>query len=78
MTPRWACSPSRNNMSLIRCHLTHTMKSITYLIFAFSVGYTAQCLAVIGGLLPGPFFVAGFAGAVYVLSQAYTSPSRRR
>ena len=74
MTPRWACSQSRNQ-SLIRCHLTYYMKSITYLIFAFSVGYTAQCLAVIGGLLPGPFFLLGFGAALYTLSQAYT---RRR
>ena len=47
------------------------MKSITYLIFAFAVGYTAQCLAVIGGLMPGPFFLLGFAAALYVLSQSY-------
>lgn len=74
MTPRWACSQSRNR-SLIRCHLTYYMKSLTYLLAAFSIGYTAQCLAGIAGLMPGPFFVLGFAAAVYTMSQAYT---RRR
>ena len=71
MTPQWARAGSPNNRRLVRCHLTHYMKQLTYIICAFSVGYTAQCLAVMGGLLPGPFFLLGFAVAVFTLSQAY-------
>ena len=71
MTSRIYCAGSPNNTKLIRCRLTHYMKQLTYLICAFSVGYTAQCLAVMGGLLPGPFFLLGFAAAVFTLSQAY-------
>ena len=78
MTPAWARAGSRNNTTRTRNPLSYHMKGITYLLFAFATGYTAQCLAGLAGLPLGPFFVLGFAGAVYVLSQAYTSPSRRR
>jgi hypothetical protein len=71
MAPHWACSPSRNNRPLIRSRTSYYMKSLTYLLAAFSCGYTAQCLAGIAGLMPGPFFIVGFAAAVYTLSQAY-------
>ena len=54
------------------------MKSITYLIAAFSCGYTAQCLAGMAGLVPGPFFIVGFAAAVFTLSQAYSGSKVRR
>ena len=47
------------------------MKTLTYLLSAFSCGYTSQCLAGMAGLLPGPFFILGFAAAIYTLSQAY-------
>ena len=72
MTPHWAYSPSPNNRRLIRNHTSYYMKFITYLLAAFSCGYTAQCLAGLAGLTPGPFFVLGFTVAVYTLSQAYT------
>ena len=54
------------------------MKSITYLIAAFSCGYTARCLAGMAGLVPGPFFIVGFAAAVFTLSQAYSGNKVRR
>ena len=72
MTPRWARAGSPNNTRLIRNHTTYYVKFITYLLAAFSCGYTAQCLAGMAGLMPGPFFVLGFLAAVYTLSQAYT------
>ena len=79
MTPRWARAGSPNNIRLIRNHTSYYVKTITYLLAAFSCGYTAQCLAGLAGLPLGPFFVLGFVSAVYALSQAYTeSPSRRR
>ena len=55
----------------MRCRFTSYMKQLTYLICAFSAGYTAQCLAGMAGLMPGPFFLLGFAAAVFCLSQAY-------
>ena len=78
MTARIYCSGSANNTTRIRNPLSYHMKGLTYLLAAFSCGYTAQCLAGMAGLIPGPFFVAGFVAAIYTLSQAYTSPSRRR
>ena len=71
MSPHWACSPSRKPHSTHR-PMTELMKSITYLLTAFSCGYTAQCLAGLAGLLPGPFFLLGFAGAIYGLSQSFS------
>ncbi len=79
MTPAWARTPSRSNTTRTRNPVSYHMKGLTYLLAAFSCGYTAQCLAGMAGLIPGPFFVAGFVAAVYTLSQAYTkSPSSRR
>ena len=66
MTHRIYCSLSTNR-SVHRCNLTYHMKTLTYLLTAFSCGYTAQCLAGLAGLAPGPFFLIGFACAVLTL-----------
>ena len=66
MTSRLYCSRSTNR-STHRCNITYHMKSITYLLAAFSCGYTAHCLAGMAGLIPGPFFLIGFACAVLTL-----------
>ena len=71
MTPGWARTPSSNNPKLIRNPLTHYMKTITYLLTAFSCGFTSQCLAGMAGFMPGPFFLLGFAGAIFTLSRAF-------
>lgn len=77
MTARIYCTGSRNNTTRIRNPLSYHMKGITYLLAAFSCGYTAQCLAGMAGLMPGPFFVLGFAAAVFTLSQAFSGKVRR-
>lgn len=49
------------------------MKSITYFLCCFSVGYTAHCIAMHNGMPTSVFFLGGFAVSAYTLGNIITA-----
>jgi len=52
------------------------MKSVTYFLCCFSVGYTAHCIALQQGLPSSVFFLSGFVASAYTLSNLFTAKRR--